>query len=329
MAEILLSIVIPAYNAEPYLKKCVDSCLLQKGSIPNYEIIIVNDGSTDGTQAIIDNYINANLNVNENDNNPKVSFIRQPNGGLSKARNEGLKKSQGEYVWFVDSDDWIAENALAVMADAIAKHHPDVITFKGYDSKGDNMKERKNPYSNEIITTGLEVLRMMGTKMWNPCAQYYCMKKQFIKEYALRFMDRVIHEDSEFTPRMLYYAKSVYIITDLLYYSYHNPVSLNRKKNPEKAFHTLRVIDSLCSFCNDIPKKKDRKIFNDIIATTMNTAMKETKDMEEKQLIDFKNRIPARLGLLMLQSTILKYKLEGLMLFLAPNQLIQYIRKHQ
>lgn len=258
-----------------------------------------------------------------------MSFIRQANGGLSKARNEGLKKAQGEYVWFVDSDDWIAENALSVLAGIVIEHHPDVITFKGYDSKGEDLTERKNPYSNNKGITGLEILRMMGTTMWNPCAQYYCMKKRFLEKYALRFMDRVIHEDSEFTPRMLYYAKSAYITTDFLYYSYHNSVSLNRKKNPEKAFHTLRVIDSLCSFCNDIPKKKDRKIFNDIIATTMNTAMKETKDMEEKQLIDFKNRIPARLEIFMLQSSKLKFRLEGLMLFVAPYILIKYIRKHQ
>lgn len=327
MSEILLSIVIPAYNAEPYLKKCVDSCLLQKGSVPNYEIIIVNDGSTDGTQNIIDEYVNNN--INENDINHKVSFISQPNGGLSKARNEGLKKTQGEYVWFVDSDDWIAENALSVMADTITNNHPDVITFRGYDWKDGNLKERKNPYSNDEIKTGMGILRMMGTKMWNPCAQFYCMKKQFIKENDLYFMDRVIHEDSEFTPRMLYFAKSVYITTEFLYYTYHNPVSLNRKKNPEKGFHTLRVIDSLCKFSATIPNCSDKRIFNDIIATTMNTAMKETKDIEEKQLIDFKNRIPTKLEISMLQSSNLKFRLEGLMLFVAPYILIKYIRKHQ
>ena len=327
MPKIQLSIVIPAYNAEPYLRKCVDSCLLQKGSIPNYEIIIVNDGSTDGTQAIIDEYVN--LNVNENDKNPQVSFISQPNGGLSKARNEGQKKAQGEYVWFVDSDDWIAENALSVMADIITNHHPDVITFRGYDWKDGNLKERKNPYSNDEITTGLEILRMMGTKMWNPCTPLYCMKKHFLEKNSLFFMDRVIHEDSEFTPRMLYFAKSAYITTEKLYYIYHNPVSLNRKKNPEKPFHTLRVIDSLCKFSTTIPNCSDRRIFNNIIATTMNTAMKETKDIEEKQLIDFKNRIPARLEIFMLQSSNLKFKLEGLMLFVTPYLLIKYIRKHQ
>ena len=330
MSEILLSIVIPAYNAECYLKKCVDSCLKQSGRLPEYEIVIINDGSTDGTQGIIDEYFNENNSKNENRNqNPKVSFISQPNGGLSKARNEGLKKAKGEYVWFVDSDDWIAEHALSVIAAAIAKHHPDVITFKGYDSKGNDLKERKNPYSNDAITTGLDVLRMMGTKMWNPCAQYYCMKKQFMEEHALRFMDRVIHEDCEFTPRMLYYAKSVYIISDLLYYSYHNPVSLNRKKNPEKGFHTLRVLDSLCSFSNTILDKKDKLLFNDIIATTMNMAMKETRDMDKDRFTAFCTKIQKNMIACMIESTKLKHKVEGLMLMVMPRTLVKFVSKHQ
>ena len=337
MADILFSIVIPAYNAEPYLRKCVDSCLNQKGDVPNYEIIIVNDGSTDGTQGIIEEYeaglpftvYGLQSDENEGIHNPKVSFIRQPNGGLSKARNEGLKKAQGEYVWFVDSDDWITENALSVLAGIVIEHHPDVITFKGYDSKGEDLTERKNPYSNNKGTTGLVILRMMGTTMWNPCAQYYCMKKRFLEKYALRFMDRVIHEDSEFTPRMLYYAKSAYITTDFLYYSYHNPVSLNRKKNPEKAFHTLRVIDSLCSFSHDIPQKKDRKIFNDIIATTMNSAMKETKDMDNERVVVFRNKIKKDAVTCMWQSSKLKFKVEGLLLMLCPSLLITYVRNRQ
>lgn len=330
MTEILLSIVIPAYNAEPYLRKCVDSCLNQKGSLPNYEIIIVNDGSTDGTQIIIDEYVNENKNNNKNMNhNPKVSFISQPNGGLSKARNEGLKKAQGEYVWFVDSDDWIAENALLVMADIITNRHPDVITFRGYDWKNGNLKVRKNPYTKDMQISGMEALTMMGTDKWNPCAQYYCMNKQFMKENALHFMDGIIHEDSEFTPRMLYVAKSVYVTMELLYYTYHNPVSLNRKKNPEKAFHTLRVVDSLCKFCATIPNCSDKRIFNDIIATTMNTAMKETKDMNMIQYRDFLNRIPKYVYKYMMLSSKVKYRIEGVFLMFFPSVFIKYVRSHQ
>lgn len=331
MAEILLSIVIPAYNAEPYLKKCVDSCLLQKGSIPNYEIIIVNDGSTDGTQGIIDNYINANLNVNENDNNPKVSFIRQPNGGLSKARNEGLKIAKGEYVWFVDSDDWIAENALAVLNKIINdNNHPDVITFRGCDWREGTMNLRSSAFladANE--QSGMDLLRAMGTKYWNPCVPFYCMKRQILIDNSLHFMEGVIHEDSEFTPRMLYIAKTAYVSSEVLYYVYQNPVSLNRKKNPEKAFHTLRVIGSLSSFCSGISNKKERLIFNDIIATTMNMAMKETKDMDQDRFTTFCTKIQKNMIACMIESTKLKHKVEGLMLMVMPRTLVKFVSKHQ
>ena len=261
----------------------------------------------------------------------RIKIFDQKNQGPHVARNNGMTKAKGEYVWFVDSDDWIAENALAVLSRIINENnHPDVITFRGYDWREGKLKIRRSAFPTDVKgQSGMDLLWKMGTDHWNPCVPFYCMKCQILNDNSLHFMEDVIHEDSEFTPRLLYMAKMAYVSSEVLYYVYQNPVSLNRKKNPEKAYHTLKVIDSLCKFSTIIPDCSDRKIFNDIIATTMNTAMKETKDMEEKQLIDFKKRIPDRLGFLMLQSSNIKYKIEGVMLFLAPNLLIQYIRKHQ
>ena len=329
MRCLLFSMVIPAYNAELYLRKCVDSCMNQKGDVPNYEIIIVNDGSTDGTQGIIDNYINANLNVNENDNNPKVSFIRQPNGGLSKARNEGLKKAKGEYVWFVDADDWIAENALAVLTQIINENnHPDVIIFRGSDWRDGITKERRSVFSSDLKDlSGMDVLREMGTAYWNPCVPFYCMKRRMLIENALQFMEGVIHEDSEFTPRMLYTAQSAYASSEKLYYVFQNPVSLNRKKNPEKAFHTLRVIDSLCSFSNDILQQNDRLIFNDIIATTMNMAMKETKNMNREIKMKFCKKISNHMLFHMFHTSHIKFRIESLLLYVFPYFMVTIVSK--
>ena len=98
------SIIVPVYNVENYLEKCLDSLINQKHN--SYEIIIINDGSTDNSQRIIDNY---------KKKYPKlISSYKKGNGGLSSARNYGIEKSTGEYLLFVDSDDYISENCLEI-----------------------------------------------------------------------------------------------------------------------------------------------------------------------------------------------------------------------
>lgn len=97
-----LSIIIPVYNAEKYIGWCLDSCLNIGGVINNdYEIICVNDGSSDNSIEIIKQYENKGIKV-----------LTKPNGGVSSARNLGLEKAQGDYVWFVDADDMIVPNSF-------------------------------------------------------------------------------------------------------------------------------------------------------------------------------------------------------------------------
>ena len=99
MKKIKVSIIIPVYNVEKYLEECVNSILNQK--IKNYEIILVDDGSTDSSGEICDKM---------SANNQEITVIHQKNQGLSEARNSGIKKATGEYLMFVDSDDFINEN---------------------------------------------------------------------------------------------------------------------------------------------------------------------------------------------------------------------------
>ena len=98
----LISVIVPVYNVEPYLRKCVDSILAQ--SYSNLEVILVDDGSPDGCGAICDEYAAKDA---------RVRVIHKPNGGISDARNAGLDIMTGDYVTFVDSDDWIDEQHLS------------------------------------------------------------------------------------------------------------------------------------------------------------------------------------------------------------------------
>ena len=98
-----LSLIIPMYNVELYIEKCLNSCINQDLSADEYEIIIVNDGSKDNSLSIAESIAQKHNNVR---------IITQTNGGLSSARNTGLINSRGEYIWFIDSDDWIEPNVL-------------------------------------------------------------------------------------------------------------------------------------------------------------------------------------------------------------------------
>lgn len=108
--KILISVVVPIYNVEKYLNKCVDSLLNQDYS--NLEIILVDDGSTDSSGKIVDEYKEKNKNI---------KVIHKENGGLSSARNAGLKEAIGQYIIFIDSDDWIDTKMISTLFNLIKK----------------------------------------------------------------------------------------------------------------------------------------------------------------------------------------------------------------
>lgn len=118
--EPYFSVIVPVYNVEVYLARCIDSLLAQTFS--DYEIILVDDGSTDASGAICDCYA---------DRFPQVTALHKRNGGLASARNAGLKRAAGTYISFVDSDDWLEREALQVIHDCIHGCAPDIVNF-GY-----------------------------------------------------------------------------------------------------------------------------------------------------------------------------------------------------
>ena len=129
-----LSIIIPVYKVEKYLRKCLDSCLHQNISKEDYEIICVNDGSPDNSAQILDEYAAKH---------PNIRVVTQTNQGLSMARNNGLAVAQGDYVWFIDSDDWIEENCLAGICSAL-KSNPDLLQLNHQLTFEDNQKLLKS-----------------------------------------------------------------------------------------------------------------------------------------------------------------------------------------
>lgn len=110
-----ISVIVPVYKVESYLERCIDSILVQ--DYTNFELILVNDGSPDRSGQICEDYLKRD---------PRVRVIHKPNGGLSDARNVGIEASQGEYVTFIDSDDWVTENYLSRLYSALVKNNVDI-----------------------------------------------------------------------------------------------------------------------------------------------------------------------------------------------------------
>lgn len=164
MKNPLISIIVPVYNVEPYLERCLDSILSQ--TYKNYEVILIDDGSTDNSGKICDTYAK---------NHPQIKVFHKKNGGLSDARNFGIKKSSGEYLTFVDSDDTITEDALEYLYSLIKKHHTKmaiapytIITKKRKTNLGKN-------FSPAVLNTE-EALRRMLTEHGftvSACAKLY------------------------------------------------------------------------------------------------------------------------------------------------------------
>ena len=227
-----LSIIVPIYNVAPYLRKCVDSLLVQ--DISDYEIILVDDGSTDDSGAIADEIVREAISNgqwaidNETNrqspiaNSPTLRVIHQENAGLSAARNSGIAVAQSDYIMFVDSDDYLQPNVLGALMEQVERDNLDVLRFRYQNVREsgevfvphEGMKTDYNDYSS-VPTDGLTFL---NDRMWVQCyvVQFLVRREIILQE---QFTPGIYFEDTDWTPRMLLRAKRV-ASTDLVVYNY-------------------------------------------------------------------------------------------------------------
>lgn len=187
----LISVIIPVYKVEPYLHQCVDSILDQ--TFRDFEIILVDDGSPDKCPAICDEY-------EKQDNRIKV--IHKDNGGLSDARNSGIKNSTGKYLIFVDSDDYLVSNeCLGKLADNIKNTYYNLYFLNNVVS--DNSELIANIQKPEILDTAHFVKNCSNNKYKRITAWTWACKRTFIIKNNLFFYKGIYHEDEEWFPRLI------------------------------------------------------------------------------------------------------------------------------
>ncbi len=212
-----VTVIIPVYNVEKYIIRCLDSIINQK--LHEIEIIIVNDGSTDNSLQIVQNFTKSNNNI---------LILSQDNRGLSEARNTGFKYSKGEYIYFIDGDDYLDENCLFDLYNEAIINNLDIIFFDAISFLDEtrekiqpelinifnnylNYYQRKNKY--EGILNGTQMfLQMKENKEYRTSACLQFIKKEFYINVGLSFYPGILHEDNLFSFIAILYAnKTIHI----------------------------------------------------------------------------------------------------------------------
>lgn len=220
-----ISVIVPVYNVEEYLKRCVDSILCQTFS--DLEIILVDDGSPDNCGAICDEYAKKD---------ERVKVIHKQNGGLSSARNAGLEIASGEYIAFVDSDDWIHPQMCEITYEAITYADADFINFcyqiktdnseeiLGYTNKDDIIKTTEVYSKDEVLNN---FFNKYHAKLWMTVwSKLY--KKHIFDD--LRFEEGRIHEDELIMLPTIEKASQIAYLDISLYYYYFSESGIMHSK---------------------------------------------------------------------------------------------------
>jgi len=229
-----LSIIVPVYNVEQYLRKCVDSILNQ--TFKEFELILVDDGSTDGSSRICDDY---------KEKNDRICVLHKENGGLSDARNYGIDHSNGEYIAFVDSDDWIDNDMYESMMKPIIDYDADIVVCGHRVVTVDGQIEETVVFDKPILLTGVEAtIEILKDERMPSFAWNKLYKKSLFKD--IRFPKGMIYEDLAVVYRYFDMAKRVYVLNKVYYNYLRRPGSLCLSQTNEKA--VKRIHDNAQAF---------------------------------------------------------------------------------
>lgn len=225
----MVSIIVPIYNVAPYLPACLDSIIQQ--TYRDLEIILVDDGSTDGCAAIADEY---------KAKDERIRVIHQTNSGLSAARNAGLREATGEYVWFIDSDDYVALNACEILVREATQDDDDVIIFSRQRFTEEGPLE-DDILPNERYNTGREYIEHHLTNNFSHSACHKLCKRELLINHHIEF-ESGRYEDCYFSFRVMCVAQKVKVISDILYFYRRDRVtSIVASINPKDSDVLLTV----------------------------------------------------------------------------------------
>ena len=258
---IAITLIVPVYNVEKYLVRCLDSCLHQDLDEDEYEIIAVNDGSYDGSLKLLKEYANRYRNI---------VLIDKPNGGLSSARNAGLERARGNFIWVVDSDDWIAENCLKTVCRLFDNNNIDMITFNTYYATNIGYKEQavKRDMVDGQILDGVQLYNQ-GFIYPFTGVPFYIYRSSFLRKHNLRFVDKIYFEDWLFTPIAYVYCDKCLYWDNFLYYYYMRTGSITQSvPTVKKAEDIIEIAERLYTETASVKRERSMIIYKSIACLT-------------------------------------------------------------
>jgi glycosyltransferase involved in cell wall biosynthesis len=243
MEQSLISIIIPVYNTQEYIIDCLES--VKKQTYKNYEVLIINDGSSDNSQELIINYIRSNGLDN-------FFLIEKANGGICSARNLGLEKASGKWIVFLDSDDWLEPTCLENMMKAEDKYHADfcLVGFRAYEIEtGEFNIWSDYPVAYGVLPEELFLLKSFDY-VW---ARMY--KKTIIDEHALKFDEKIrFCEDNAFNFDYIGVINSFVCVNDIGY-NYRRGHSGAISRSAITPYMRKNIGEHMYHFCDKLPQK--------------------------------------------------------------------------
>lgn len=234
----LVSVIVAAYNAQKYIRRCLDSILAQ--TMPNFEVIAVNDGSTDGTPAILDEYAAKD---------PRVRVIHKPNGGVASARQAGLDAAQGEYTIHADSDDWVEPEMLEEMYAAACANHSDMVFCDFYEIHKDQIKyNSQRPESHDRLTIFGQTFNILSGSLCNKLIKRTCFL-----DYQISFEQGVNYEEDKLVCLKILSHDIVVTYLEKAFYHYdlvQNSASLSSIGKP---LARVDILERIAQYCDISP----------------------------------------------------------------------------
>ncbi len=297
-----VSVIIPVYNVEKYLNRCVESVIKQ--TYNNLEIILVNDGSTDSSMRLC---------VELKEKYPQLIIVDKPNGGLSSARNAGIKASHGEYIAFLDSDDWVTSDCYEYMLRLAVANNADISDIMIYQVKTENDQIPIIP-EKVIVYSGRNILehymhRGMSEQNGAPysaCRKLY--KRELFRDDTANFTEGTVNEDICFNYRILRKCSKIVVSNQVKYFYFQGEASITNGAMKKKDLALLVVSRDLVKLAEEtgdekiieLAKMKEARSYFSLLARAAKDGIDENSISKSEELInELRKRLKRNLNLLL------------------------------